>query len=176
MKEKRWLMREAFYILIGLFGAALAYALGGWDTALQTLVSFMFIEIITGFIVAKVYKKIPLSDALSKALSFKVLMRKCMMLAMVYMGVRLDRTMYWDFVRLSVIIAFIANELVSIIQNAKCMGIKPPGVLQKVLVLLERKGNDDKPDEVQNVQEVHKVSPPASEPEAKNDETEKKEG
>ena len=40
---------------IGAVGSVIANALGGWDTALQTLIIFMAVDYITGLLVAGVF-------------------------------------------------------------------------------------------------------------------------
>ena len=44
-------------------GSAVAWALGGWDTALQTLVILMAIDYITGVLCALVWKRSPKSES-----------------------------------------------------------------------------------------------------------------
>lgn len=45
-------MKNEICAAIGIVGGAIASLLGGWDTALQTLIIFMAIDYITGLIVA----------------------------------------------------------------------------------------------------------------------------
>ena len=48
-------MKNEICAAIGIVGGAIASLLGGWDTALQTLIIFMAIDYITGLIVAGVF-------------------------------------------------------------------------------------------------------------------------
>lgn len=43
-------MKNEICAAIGIVGGAIASLLGGWDTALQTLIIFMAIDYITGLI------------------------------------------------------------------------------------------------------------------------------
>ena len=51
----------------------------------------------------------------------------------------LDIVIGSDFVRTAVIIAFIANELISIIENAGLMGVPVPAAIRKGLEVLNNK-------------------------------------
>jgi len=124
-------------------GAVVASALGGWDLALQTLFCFMIIDYATGLILAGIFKKSKKnSGALNSHIGFKGLVKKCVMLLMVIIGYMLDHMIGWDFIRYAVIIAFIANELISIIENASLMGIPIPHVLMQAIEILRKKGDE----------------------------------
>ena len=49
-----------------------------------------------------------------------------------------------EYIRDAVIIAFIANESISIIENAALMGIPIPKQITKAIEILKEKGTDDK--------------------------------
>jgi len=138
-------VRESIIILIGILGGAVASIIGGWDLALQTLVFFMGIDFVTGFIVAAVYKRSRKSSSgtLNSRIGFKGILKKCMMLTMIIMGYQLDRIIGWDFVRYAMIIAFLVNESVSIIENAGLMGVPIPNVLRQAIEILRTKSGED---------------------------------
>jgi Holin family. len=52
-------MKNEICAAIGIVGGAIASLLGGWDTALQTLIIFMAIDYITGLIVAGCSTPVP---------------------------------------------------------------------------------------------------------------------
>ena len=54
---------------------------------------------------------------------FKGLAKKCVMLALVWMGALLDQATSSDFVRDAVCMFFIANEGLSILENTAIMGV-----------------------------------------------------
>ena len=138
-------MRERILVWVGAVGGFIAAALGGWDAALRTLVVFMGVDYVTGLIVAGVFKKSQKSEsgALDSRIGFKGILKKCMMLLMVLIGYQLDNIIGWDFVRYAVIIAFIVNELISIIENAELMGVPMHKLtfLQKAIAILGEKGD-----------------------------------
>ena len=50
-------MREMICTIAGAIGGAIAWALGGWDASLVTLITFMVIDFISGLVVAAVFHK-----------------------------------------------------------------------------------------------------------------------
>ena len=136
-------MRESTLIpAIGITGGIITSALGGWDYFLQALVILMVIDYFSGLIVAAVFKKSKKSESgtLNNHIGFKGIVKKCMVLMMVLIGLQIDNVIGWNFVRYAVIIAFVTNELISIAENAGLMGIKVPDVIQKAIDILKKKG------------------------------------
>ena len=138
-------MRETLLVISGAAGAVIVSALGGWDYALQALVIFMIIDYVSGIILAGVFKKSRKSNsgALDSHTGFKGIVKKCMMLLMVLIGYQLDIVIGWDFIRYGVIIAFILNELISVIENAGLMGVPIPAVLKQAIGILKKKGDEN---------------------------------
>jgi toxin secretion/phage lysis holin len=132
---------------IGVIGSILANYLGGWDMALKVLVSFMAVDYITGLIVAGIFKKSKKSGtgALESKAGFKGLCRKGMILGIVFIATQLDSLSGTEMIRDAVIIGYIANEAVSIIENAGLMGVPIPDIIKRALEMLKNKegGNND---------------------------------
>ena len=126
---------------VGVIGGATAGLFGGWDTALQTLVIFMAVDYITGLIVAGVFHASPKSQtgALESRAGWKGLIRKGETLLIVLVACQLDAVMATSFVRDAVIIGFIANETLSIIENAGLMGLPIPAALTKAVDILTQR-------------------------------------
>ena len=127
--------------VLGIVGGAISSYLGGWDTALQTLIIFMALDYITGLIVAGVFHKSTKSEsgALESRAGFKGLCRKGVALLIVLMGCQLDLMAGTDFIRDACVIAFVTNEALSIIENAGLMGLPVPEVITKVIEILKSK-------------------------------------
>lgn len=125
----------------GMLGSFLAYLLGGWDEALITLIIFMTTDYITGLMVAGVFKKSRKTETggLESNAGFKGLCRKCMILLFVLIGVKLDLILGIDYIRNTVIIAFMTNELISIVENAGLMGLPIPKVIIDAIDVLKKK-------------------------------------
>lgn len=126
---------------VGALGAAFASVFGGWDTALQTLIIFMAIDYITGLLVAGVFHASPKtkSGTLESRAGWKGLIRKGETLLIVLVACRLDAVMGSNFVRDAAVIAFVANETISIIENAGLMGLPIPEVIIKAVDILKQK-------------------------------------
>ena len=139
-------MREGIlYSIIGAVGGFIAMAFGGWNDALITLMIFMAVDYITGLTVAGVFKKSKKSEsgALESRAGFKGICRKGVALLIVLVATRLDVVMKTTYIEDAVIIAFIANESISIIENAGLMGIPIPDVITKAIGIL--KNESEKP-------------------------------
>ena len=130
---------------VGLVGGFIAMALGGRSDALITLMIFMSVDYVTGLIVAGIFKKSKKSEngALESRAGFKGLCRKGVALLIVLVAVRLDIVMQTSYIKDAVIIAFIANEGISIIENAGLMGIPVPGIIARAIDVL-KKNSDEK--------------------------------
>ncbi len=134
-------MKQGICTFIGLLGSAIATAFGGWDTGLITLLIFMGIDYLSGLIVAGVFKSSPKTStgALESRAGWKGLCRKCMTLLFVLIAYRLDLVIGVNYIRDAVIIGFLANELISIVENAGLMGIPLPEVIMKAIDVLQGK-------------------------------------
>ena len=141
-------MKEGFCTAIGIVGSFVASFFGGWDAGLITLVIFMSIDYATGLIVAGVFKASPKTEsgALESKAGWKGLCRKGMTLLYVLIAHRLDLVVGsgTSFVRDLVVIGFMANELISITENAGLMGIPLPTVIQNAIEVLTRKASVSK--------------------------------
>lgn len=136
---------SVLYSAVGLVGGFIAMAFGGWSDALITLMIFMSVDYVTGLIVAGIFKKSKKSEngALESRAGFKGLCRKGVALLIVLVAVRLDIVMQTTYIKDAVIIAFIANEAISIIENAGLMGIPVPSIIAKAIDVL-KKNSDEK--------------------------------
>lgn len=131
-------MKSAICTACGAVGTFIAAALGGWDTAIITLLVFMAIDYVTGWVVAVVFKKSHKTETggYSSAIGLKGLCKKGMVLLLVVMANLLDKQMGANYVRDAVCIAFMVNEAMSILENAGLMGIPIPAVITKALDVL----------------------------------------
>lgn len=143
-------MKQTICSVLGVIGSAIASFFGGWDAGLATLLIFMGLDYISGLIVAGVFKNSPKTDtgSLESKAGWKGLCRKCMTLIFVLVGCRLDLVMGSNFIRDAVVIAFIANETISIVENAGLMGVPIPSVIVKAIEVLKKKAeSEDKENE-----------------------------
>ena len=132
-------VKEIICTIAGVGGAVISSLFGGWSVALTTLCIFMLVDYVTGIIVAGVFHKSDKSEngRLESRAGFKGLVKKGVTLAVVIVAYRLDLVLGTDYIRNVVIIAFSANELISITENAGLMGIPMPSAITKAIDLLK---------------------------------------
>lgn len=137
-------MKDIICTSIGLVGGFIASLFGGWDAALATLVIAMGVDYISGLIVAGVFHKSEKTDtgALESRAGWKGLCRKGMTLLTVLVGCRLDLVIGSHYIRDTVIIGFIANEVISIVENAGLMGMPMPAVILKAIDVLTKRSEE----------------------------------
>lgn len=144
------MMKDGICTAIGVVGSVIASLFGGWDAALVTLVIFMAIDYVTGLLVAAVFHNSGKTEngALESRAGWKGLCRKCITLLMVLVATRLDLVTGTNFIRDAVVIAFIANETISIVENAGLMGINiPPAITSAIEVLKKKSDSVDNTDQ-----------------------------
>ncbi len=136
-------MKETICAIIGTIGGCIAAAFGGWSAALTTLCIFMAVDYITGLIVAGVFKKSEKTETggLESRAGWKGLCRKGVTLIIVLVAARLDLVIGATVIKDGVVIAFIANETISIVENAGLMGIPVPGVIMRAIDVLKKKAD-----------------------------------
>ena len=142
-------MKDGICTAIGVVGSTIASFFGGFDAALITLLIFMGVDYATGLIVAGVFHKSEKTEngALESRAGWKGLCRKGVSLLVVLVACRLDMIMGSNFIRDATVIAFIANESISIIENAGLMGVPIPSVITKAIEVLKKKSErEDKKD------------------------------
>lgn len=139
-------MKAAVLGAAAVIGGAIGSLLGGMDAALQTLLIFMGVDYVTGLVVAGVFGTSDKSDSgrLDSHAGWKGLCRKGVTLLVVLVAAQLDTVLGMTIVRDAAIYAFIANECISIIENAGLMGIPIPNAVMNAIETLQ---NKDKPSE-----------------------------
>lgn len=166
-------MKKSILMLIGIVGGFAVKLLGGWDAAISTLLLFMGADIITGGMVAAVFKRSPKTEngGLESKAGWKGLCRKGAVLILVMVGYKLDVMLSTNYIRDAVCIAFIGNETLSIIENAGLMGVPIPAIIKNSIEILMKKAkntsmmnnsslNTEKPLEIENTtSEGHSEKP-----------------
>ena len=130
-------MEKVFNTAVAILATFFTYLFGGWDLALKILITFMVLDYVTGVIYAYVIK------TLNSEVGFRGLIKKCMILAVLIVGVELDRMLgnggTWVF-RTLVAYFYIANEGISILENISNLGVPIPN---KIKTALEQLNNDE---------------------------------
>lgn len=138
-------MKKGIFTGIGVVGGFIASLFGGWDAALVTLIIFMGVDYLTGLIVAGVFHNSEKTETgtLESRAGWKGLCRKGVSLLVVLVACRLDLVIGSNFIRDSVVIVFIANETLSIVENAGLMGIPIPAVIARAIDVLKKKAESE---------------------------------
>ena len=138
-------MKRVICTVVGMVVGFIASLFGGWSTGLVTLLIFMSIDYLSGLIVAGVFHNSPKTGTgtLESRAGWKGLCRKCMTLLFVLIAYRLDLALGISYIRDSVILGFMTNELISIVENAGLMGLPLPAVITKAIDVLTKKAESD---------------------------------
>lgn len=131
---------------LGVIGGTIAQLFGGWTEDMITLITFMAVDFIMGLIVAGVFHKSNKSQsgALNSHAGWVGLCKKGVILLFVLIAHRLDVLLGSDYIRTTAIIGFIANEVISIVENAGLMGVPLPDVIVKAIEILKHRIDDKK--------------------------------
>ena len=137
-------MKQTICTVTGITGSVIAGFFGGWTSGMTTLLGLMIIDYITGLLIAGVWRKSNKSEsgALESKAGWKGLCRKCMTLVFVLIAYRLDLALGTEYIRDAIVIGFIVNEVLSIIENAGIMGLPLPKLLYKAVELLKEKSEE----------------------------------
>ena len=136
-------IKNGILAAVAAAGSFIAKQLGGWDAAMQVLVALMVADYLTGLIVAGVFHKSRKSDsgALDSKAGFKGIIKKGMILLLVWIAVMLDAALATDYIRVAVVIFFIGNEGLSLLENVGLMGVPYPAFLKRALEALRDEGD-----------------------------------
>lgn len=140
-----WTRRSVFLLSAGTIATAIIDGLGGWDENLHTLIIMMCVDYVMGFLLAAVWHKSKKTEsgALESNAMFKGLIKKGMMLLVILVGYSLQKASGIPYIRDVIIYAFMANELLSIIENAGQMGVPMPQILVRMVEVLQKKADVD---------------------------------
>ena len=138
-------MRGEICTITGVIGSIITTLFGGWDAGLTTLLIFMVIDYVSGLVVAGVFHNSTKTDsgALESRAGWKGLCRKGMTLLLVIVVYRLELAVDIHYIRDARIRGFIANEAISITENAGLMGIPLHPSLAKAIDILTTKARQE---------------------------------
>lgn len=129
---------DNFKTFCAFLGAILGYVFGDWDGFILALIVFIVIDYITGVICAVCSKK------LSSEIGFRGILKKIFILLMVGVANILDGvTGLGGVIRSAVIFFYLANEGISIIENAANIGLPVPDKIKDILEQLKDDPDDE---------------------------------
>ncbi|MEG1548374.1 MAG: phage holin family protein [Clostridia bacterium] len=123
-----------------MIGGVAAYLWGPWDALIIVLIVVVVLDYITGVISASIRKTV------SSSVGFTGILRKVFIFALVALAAMLDKLIPAtnDAVRAAVIMFYIANEGISILENAGEIGLPLPQVLKNTLDKLSNSNKTNK--------------------------------
>lgn len=120
-----------------MFGALVTTLYGEWTHALNVLLIAMAIDYVTGVLAAAVSKK--------KRIDYKVgakgIAKKTTILLIVAVGHLADEVLGTNIVMMAITYAYLANEGLSIIENAEVIGVPVPNVVKMAYQTIGERGN-----------------------------------
>lgn len=127
---------RCFKAVVAVLGSLITYLFGGWSSLLGVLLTFVVMDYVTGLIAAKIQKE------LSSSIGFKGIAKKIMIFGIVAVGHLIDIVLNTDLIMNASIYFYLANELLSLTENAGKMGVPIPDVISNAIQVLNEKGED----------------------------------
>lgn len=120
----------------GVLGAFIAFAFGAWHESLTFLLIAIAADVITGM-----YASVKEGSGLSSAVGAAGLAKKGLMLLVIILAHRIDILLELDNITMTAAVYFyIANELVSIVENYGRVGLPLPDKVKDIIAVLKNKG------------------------------------
>jgi toxin secretion/phage lysis holin len=137
MLLERWDLIIKWLLAVG--GSITSYLFGGWSSLLNILLFFVVIDYITGIIAAGI------RGELRSTVGLIGITKKIFIFIMVAIAYKLDFILgEIHFLEDTVIFFYLANELLSIIENGGRLGVPMPPAIIKAVEILRGKVEDDK--------------------------------
>lgn len=128
-----------FKSFIAAGGAAVSYLYGGWSDLLGILLAFVIVDYMTGFLASATEGK------LSSAIGCRGIAKKACIFVVVAIAHLVDTSMGSSHLfRDATIFFYLANELLSMLENMGRLGVPiPPVISEAVAVLQGKSGKKD---------------------------------
>lgn len=122
---------------VGIFGVIVAHAFGGWPALLTVLLIIVAIDFVTGVMAAGAEGK------LKSSIGLIGIARKVFIFLVVAVAHQVDSVLGdQHMLRDATIFFYLANELLSIIENGGRLGVPLPAVIKKAVEVLKAKGGE----------------------------------
>lgn len=139
--------------ILAALGGALAGMFGQWNALMTLLLIVMGTDYLSGVLVAWAGKS-PKSDSgyPSSRAGFDGLLKKGFILLIVLIATILDKTIGVDSMmfQTATVCYYIANEMLSVIENAGLMGLPVPSAIKKAIEAMRDKNDNEADGELQD--------------------------
>lgn len=130
---------ENWLKMASVLGSLVSLTIGRFDDLLMCVIIFMAVDYISGILAAIAEKK------LSSKTGFVGFIKKIFMIFIIMVANEIDvMVLHTSFLRECVLVFYIANESISIIENAGRMGVKIP---RKLIEVIEELSKDEESEE-----------------------------
>lgn len=118
---------------VSLFGSLVSLFVGSVDSFVVILLALVIVDYITGIVASA------MEGALSSQVGFRGIARKLLVFVLVAAAHLVDVAIGWNMhlIRDAIVFFYIANEFISIVENAGRAGVPIPSVLRKAIELLK---------------------------------------
>lgn len=149
IRQGRMMKQNLFDLIVASMLTGLTFLFGAWDVPLAALLIFIALDYATGVACAVIKKE------LSSKTGGAGLLKKALILIIIIAAVLLDRLLSTQWViRSAACYFYIANEGISILENAASIGLPVPKKLVRVLKKLEE--DDSEPESPKSKEENDK--------------------
>jgi len=134
-------MENSFKTVVAIGGTAVSYLFGGWSTLLGVLLAFVVMDYLSGMVAAGI------EGQLSSSVGLKGIARKVFIFGMVAVAHLVDTAIADGHVfRDATIFFYLANELLSIVENSGRIGLPVPDLIKQAVEILKGKsgGKEEK--------------------------------
>lgn len=129
---------ENWLKMASVLGSLVSLTIGRFDDLLMCVIIFMAVDYISGILAAIAEKK------LSSKTGFVGFIKKIFMIFIIMVANEIDvMVLHTSFLRECVLVFYIANESISIIENAGRMGVKIPRKLMDVIEELRNEESEE---------------------------------
>lgn len=125
-------------LAVAVVGTFLTTFFGGWDTMLRVLVLFVAIDYVVGVTAAWFEKK------LNSEIGARGIVKKFLLFVVVALAVQVDLALGQEIFRSLAVWFYLANEALSIIENAGRCGVPIPSFLKTALEQMKQKADEGK--------------------------------
>ncbi len=142
-------MWEKVVKYLALAGGAVAGFFGEWNVMLTVLACMMALDYISGVMVAAAGKSPKTENGgISSKIGFQGLMKKGFIIVIVLAATFLDRALGTDAAIFQLAAAgyYIANEGISILENAELLGVPFPARIKNAFEEMRKKGDGEPPE------------------------------
>ncbi len=121
-------------------GGIIGFFYGGWSPLLNLLLAAVVFDYLTGFIASFMEGRSGRGNGLNSSIGFVGIARKVCIFIIVAVAHVVDKSIGSDVIMTATIFFYLANELLSILENAGRIGLPIPGALSTAIEVLKRKG------------------------------------